>query len=68
MHKQIDFIVVSGNEYLMAVPYSRSSAFARWSENKYDAVRLPNETLASMVAKKVGGTVRHFDKYTGEIW
>ena len=69
MHnKIIEFVIENDGEFLMAVPYRRSSSFARWSVNKYDAVRLPSESVATMIAKRLGGKVLRFDRFTGELW
>ena len=55
-----------GSVYLASVAYE-DTGMCRLSENKYDAVRIPDRSDAERIASASGGEVVKFNPITGSV-
>ena len=60
------YIIQYGNVYLISVAYE-DTGMCRLSENKYDALRIPDPKDAVKIAKASGGKAVKFNPITGSV-
>ena len=60
------YLVIKNWQYLVSAPYA-DTFFVRWSNDKYDGMRIHRYRLAKMLADRLGGRVVEFNPLNGRV-